>query len=58
MNDNAPYGKTEIVMTPWGELETASVFVVRDWVGFAKYAVVNLPKHNKPSRCSVFRVDS
>ena len=57
-DDNAPFGKTEIVKAPWGESETASVFMVREWSGKTKYAVVYHPKHNKFVRCSVFKVDS
>lgn len=56
--DNAPYGKEETVMTHWGKEETANIFVVRDWAGISKYAVISRPRSNKHVRCSVFKVDS
>lgn len=55
--DNVPFGKSEVVMAPWGK-ENAHTFLMPSWNGKIKYAVVMQPVNNKPVRCSVFKVDT
>ena len=54
---DAPFGKSEMVQTPWGTLEQAHVFHMQDYIdGSVKYATIFNPAGNYKVRCSTFRI--
>jgi|APCry1669189034_1035192.scaffolds.fasta_scaffold51987_2 hypothetical protein len=53
---DAPYGRDIYIKAPWGTMENAKIFSIRDWNGKSEYVCIMNPIGNKSVRCSVFKI--